>query len=117
MDNAIVNKWYQSLEDKSVHSVFAAFRVKFNVELSCCEKILYNKIQKTVKKIYKLRKNKEGMQGFLKETFKIPVNETNLDRAVQASATQHEAELIAQVDSLKKENRKLVAKVNSLSSN
>ena len=79
MDNAIVNKWYQSLEDKSVHSVFAAFRVKFNVELSCCEKILYNKIQKTVKKIYKLRKNKEGMQGFLKETFKIPVNETNLD--------------------------------------
>ena len=79
MDNAIVNKWYQSLEDKSVHSVFAAFRVKFNVELSCSEKILYNKIQKTVKKIYKLRKNKEGMQGFLKETFKIPVNETNLD--------------------------------------
>ena len=45
------------------------------------------------------------MQGFLKETFKIPVNETNLDRAVQASATQHEAELIAQVDSLKKENK------------
>ena len=79
MDNAIVNKWYQSLEDKSVHSVFAAFRVKFNVELSCCEKILYNKIQKTVKKIYKLRKNKEGMQGFSKETFKIPVNKTNLD--------------------------------------
>ena len=57
------------------------------------------------------------MQGFLKETFKIPVDKTNLDRAVQASATQHEAELIAQVDSLKKENRKLVAKVNSLSSN
>ena len=74
-----MNKWYQSLEDKSVHSVFAAFRVKFNVELSCCEKILYNKIQKTVKKIYKLRKNKERMQGFLKETFKIPVNKTNLE--------------------------------------
>ena len=40
MDNAIVNKWYQSLEDKSMHSVFAAFRVKFNVELSCSEKII-----------------------------------------------------------------------------
>ena len=54
------------------------------------------------------------MQEFLKETFKIPVNETNLDRAVQASATQHEAQLIVQMDSLKKENQKLVAKVTSL---
>ena len=54
------------------------------------------------------------MQEFLKETFKIPVNEKNLDRAVQASATQHEAELIVPVDLLKKENKKLVAKVNSL---
>ena len=48
------------------------------------------------------------------QEFKIPVNETNLDRAVQASATQHEAELIVQMDSLKKENKKLVAKVTSL---
>ena len=54
------------------------------------------------------------MQEFLKEPFKIPVNETNLDRAVQASATQHVAELIVQVNLLKQENKKLVAKVNSL---
>ena len=114
MDNATVNKWYQILEDQIVQSVFAAFRVKFNVELRCSEKTLYNKIQKTVKKKDKLRKNKEGMQEFLKGTFKIPVNETNLDRAVQASATQHEAELIVQMDSLKKENKKLLAKVTSL---
>ena len=45
MDNASVNKWYQSLKHKSVHSVFVAFRVKFNVELSCSEK--------TIKKIAK----------------------------------------------------------------
>ena len=109
MDNATVNKWYQILEDQIVQSVFAAFRVKFNVELRCSEKTLYNKIQKTVKKKDKLRKNKEGMQEFLKGTFKIPVNETNLDRAVQASATQHEAELIVQMDSLK-----MLAKVTSL---
>ena len=29
------------------------------------------------------------MQEFLKGTFKIPVNETNLDRAVQLSATHN----------------------------
>ena len=40
MDNASVNKWYQNLKDNSVHSVFAAFRVKFNVELSCSEKTI-----------------------------------------------------------------------------
>ena len=47
--------------------------------------------------------------------FKTPVNETNLARAVQASTTPYEAELIVQVeDSIKKENKALVAKVNSL---
>ena len=44
----------------------------------------------------------------------IPVRKTNLDITVQASATQHDAELIEQMDSLKKENKKLVAEVNSL---
>ena len=44
----------------------------------------------------------------------IPVSKTNLDITVQASATQHDAELIEQMDSLKKENKKLVAEVNSL---
>ena len=73
MDNASVNKWYQSLQDKSVHSVFAAFRVKFNVRLSSKEKTLYNKIRKTVNKIYKLRKLKEEMQEFLKETLKFQI--------------------------------------------
>ena len=43
-----------------------------------------------------------------------PVSKTNLDIRVQASATQHEAELIEQMDSLKIENKKLVAQVNSL---
>ena len=50
------------------------------------------------------------MKAVLKSTFKIPFNKTNLDRAVQASATQHEGELIVQVDSLKRE-QKLVAKL------
>ena len=54
------------------------------------------------------------MWEFLKETFKIPVNKENFDRVVQASATQHEEELVVRVDSLKKENRKYVTKVNSL---
>ena len=62
----------------------------------------------------KTGKNKEVVQEFLKETFKIPVNGTNLDKAVQESATQNEAELIVRLDSLKKENKKLVAKVNSV---
>ena len=44
----------------------------------------------------------------------IPVSKTNLDITVQASATQHEAELIEQMDLLKIENKKLVAQVNSL---
>ena len=47
-------------------------------------------------------KNKEVVQEFVKETFKIPVNGTNLDKAVQESATQNEAKLIVLVDSLKK---------------
>ena len=47
------------------------------------------------------------MKEFLKEIFKIFVNETNLNIAVEASATQHEAELIVRKDSLKKENKKL----------
>ena len=54
------------------------------------------------------------MQEFLKGTFKIPVNETNLDRAVQLSATQHEAELIVQVDSLKKENKTELSHVSEI---
>ena len=48
------NKWYQGSENKSLCSVFAANRVKFNVELSCSEKALYNKNKETFKKIYKL---------------------------------------------------------------
>ena len=54
------------------------------------------------------------MQEFLKGTFKIPVNETNLDRAVQLSATQHEADLIVQVDSLKKENKTELSHVSEI---
>ena len=47
-------------------------------------------------------KNKEVVQEFVKETFKIPVNGINLDKAVQESATQNEAKLTVLVDSLKK---------------
>lgn len=41
-----MSKRYQSLEDKSVRSVFAAFSVKFNLEFSYSEKVLYNEFQK-----------------------------------------------------------------------
>ena len=50
MDNAIVNKWYQSLEDKSVHSVFATFRVKFNVELVAVGRFYTTKFKKQSRK-------------------------------------------------------------------
>lgn len=43
------------------------------------------------------------MNNALKETLKIPVNETNLDS--EAHASQHQVELTVQVDSLKKENK------------
>ena len=59
MNNATVSKWYQKSEDKSVHSFFEVFRVKFNVELRCSDKAIYNRIKKTIKKIYKLRKNRK----------------------------------------------------------
>ena len=53
MDNATVtaHSYLLMVEDKSVQSVFADFRGKFNLELSCSEKTLCNKIKKTVKKI------------------------------------------------------------------
>lgn len=56
------------------------------------------------------------MQKFLNKSFKIPVNKASLDEDVQASATQHKAELLVRVNSLKKENKKLVINVKSLQS-
>ena len=49
----------------------------------------------------------------MKEIWKSQVNETNFDSAFQASKTQHDEELIIWVHSLKKENKDLMAKVNS----
>ena len=34
-----MTNWYQSLNDMNVRSVFAVFRVKFNIDLSFNEKI------------------------------------------------------------------------------
>ena len=34
-----MTNWYQSLNDMNVRSVFAVFRVKFNIDLSCNEKM------------------------------------------------------------------------------
>ena len=44
--------------------------------------------------------------------FKFQVTETNTDSVVQASKAQLEGELITLVDSFKKENKKLMAKIN-----
>ena len=41
----------------------------------------------------------------MKELIKIPDIETNLDKVVQASTTQHEAELIIPTHSMKKGNK------------
>ena len=35
--------------------------------------------------MYKVRKNKEKMQGVMKETFKSPLNETNSEKAFSSS--------------------------------
>ena len=58
-------------------------------------KELYTKkqIKKRSKKSL-LRKNKKKIEEFMKETFKLLVNENVLDRTVQTSATQREVELI-----------------------
>ena len=61
-----------------------------------------------------MRKSKKEMKELIKETFKILDIETNLDKAVQACVTHHEAELIIPTHSLKKENKEVVTKFNSL---
>ena len=68
MNNA---KWCQKSEDKSVHSFFEVFTVKFNVELSCSDKAIYYKIKKTIKKIFKLRKSKDKMWEMMKKFSKL----------------------------------------------
>ena len=67
------------------------------------------------KKAYTHRKKKirKSCEKFVKEIWKVQVNETKFDSVFEASKTQHEGELVKWVHSLKKENKDLMANVNS----
>ena len=72
-------------------------------------------IQQNTKKhiLIEREKIRKRSKKFMKEIWKFQVNKTNFDSAFQESKTQREGELITWVHSSEKENKDLMAKLNS----
>ena len=86
LDNLIVWKLYQSLDDKNV--LFAAIKLFWMTEEGLVQQ---NPKKHTFIEQEKIRKR---CKELVKEIWKFQVNKTNFDSLFQASKTQHEGVLI-----------------------